>query len=137
MATEHDTGFDREENLRTRTSLENARADDFHEKFNEDSDLPGVNRKKTTSKLITSVGYLTLLVLALIAVWIVNKPSTAVKEKPSDTKVANRLPAFEVPALTEPPPRTSRRQVARREGGSDGSRFHAPAQGQRGGGWRR
>ena len=104
MATEHDTDFNLDGTLRTRASLENPRADDFHEKFNEDSDLPGVNRKKTTSKLITSVGYLTLLVLALIAVWIVNKPSTTAKEKPSDAKVSNRLPAFEVPALTEPPP---------------------------------
>ena len=104
MVTEHDTGFNREKNLRASTNLENPRADDFQEKFNEDSDLPGVNRKKTTSKLITSVGYLTLLVLALIAIWIVNKPSNAVKEKPSDAKVSNRLPAFEVPALTEPPP---------------------------------
>ena len=71
--------------------------------FDDNADLPSLNRKRGGNKLITAAGYVFMGLLAVAAtVAVMRNPAPPVK-KGEDTKVSNRLPALIVPAPPEPP----------------------------------
>ena len=71
--------------------------------FDDDADLPSLNRKRGGNKLITAAGYVFMALLAVAAIVAVNRNPSAPVKKGDDGKVANRLPALIVPAPPEPP----------------------------------
>lgn len=88
-----DTGFRGRENGQERPS------DDF----DDDADLPALNRKRGSNKLVTAAGYAFMGLLAIAAIVAVNRTPSAPVKKTDESKVANRLPALIVPAPPEPP----------------------------------
>ena len=87
-----DTGFRGRENGQERPS------DDF----DDDADLPALNRKRGSNKLVTAAGYAFMALLAIAAIVAVNRTPSAPVKKTDESKVANRLPALIVPAPPEP-----------------------------------
>ena len=83
-----DTGFRGRENGQERPS------DDF----DDDADLPALNRKRGGNKLVTAAGYAFMGLLAIAAIVAVNRTPSAPVKKTDESKVANRLPALIVPA---------------------------------------
>ena len=71
--------------------------------FDEDADLPSLNRKRGGNKLVTGAGYAFMGLLAIAAILAVNRSPSSAPERPDTSKVANRLPALVVPAPPEPP----------------------------------
>ena len=71
--------------------------------FDDDADLPSLNRKRGGNKLITAARYVFMALLAVAAIVAVNRNPSAPVKKGDDGKVANRLPALIVPAPPEPP----------------------------------
>ena len=88
-----------DQGYRGRENGQDRPADDF----DDNADLPSLNRKRGGNKLITAAGYVFMALLAVAAtVAVTRNPAPPVK-KGDDTKVSNRLPALIVPAPPEPP----------------------------------
>ena len=88
-----------DQGYRGRENRQGHPADDF----DDNADLPSLNRKRGGNKLITAAGYAFMGLLAVAAtVAVMRNPAPPVK-KGEDTKVSNRLPALIVPAPPEPP----------------------------------
>jgi type IV secretion system protein VirB10 len=71
--------------------------------FDDNADLPALNRKRGGNKLITAAGYAFMGLLAVAAIVAVNRNPAPPAKKADDSKVSNRLPALIVPAPPEPP----------------------------------
>lgn len=83
------------ENFRAR---ENAAAE-----FNEDSGLPSINRKANANKLTTIAGFAFIIILGVAAIVAINKGPAEAPKRKDDSKIANRMPALEVPEMERPP----------------------------------
>ncbi|MBS1943312.1 MAG: type IV secretion system protein VirB10 [Bacteroidetes bacterium] len=70
--------------------------------FNEEDDLPALNRRRRSNKLVTASGYVILGAL-LIAVLVIMTRNTGPQVKEAAQSVSNRLPPLVVPAPPEPP----------------------------------
>ncbi|CAN7655888.1 type IV secretion system protein VirB10 [Acidovorax sp. LjRoot129] len=70
--------------------------------FNEDDDLPSLNRRRRSNKLVTAGGYFVIGAL-LIAVLIIMTRNAGPSEKAVPPPISNRLPALVVPNAPEPP----------------------------------
>lgn len=94
MADDQGSPADKE-NFRAR---ENAAAE-----FNEDSGLPSINRKANANKLTTIAGFAFIIILGVAAIVAINKGPAEAPKRKDDSKIANRMPALEVPEMERPP----------------------------------
>lgn len=72
--------------------------------MDEDEGLPSINRKRGTNKLTTIAGFVFIAIIGLGAIVAINKGPAEAPKKKEDSKIANRMPALEVPELAPPPP---------------------------------
>ena len=72
--------------------------------MDEDEGLPSINRKSGANKLTTIAGFVFIAIIGLGAIVAINKGPAEPPKKKEDSKIANRMPALEVPELAPPPP---------------------------------
>lgn len=72
--------------------------------MDEDEGLPSINRKSNANKLTTIAGFVFIAIIGVAAIVAINKGPVEPPKKKEDSKIANRMPALEVPELTPPPP---------------------------------
>ena len=75
-----------------------------HLPMDEDEGLPSINRKSGANKLTTIAGFVFIAIIGLGAIVAINKGPAEPPKKKEDSKIANRMPALEVPELAPPPP---------------------------------
>lgn len=73
------------------------------EAFDEDAGLPSINRKANANKLTTIVGFVFIAVVGLAAIVAINRAPAEPPKRKEDSKIANRMPPFEMPAPERPP----------------------------------
>ena len=73
------------------------------EEFDEDAGLPSINRKANANKLTTIVGFVFIAVVGLAAIVAINRAPAEPPKRKEDSKIANRMPPFEMPAPERPP----------------------------------
>lgn len=69
---------------------------------NMDDDLPSVNRKNSSSKLINMIGSIALAGAGAVMLYYINTDTQPEPEPPKPQKLANNLPPLEIPALPVP-----------------------------------
>ena len=72
--------------------------------MDEDEGLPSINRKSSANKLTTIAGFVFIAIIGVGAIVAINKGPVEPPKKKEDSKIANRMPALEVPELAPPPP---------------------------------
>ena len=72
--------------------------------MDEDEGLPSINRKSGANKLTTIAGFVFIAIIGVGAIVAINKGPAEPPKKKEDSKIANRMPALEVPELAPPPP---------------------------------
>jgi type IV secretion system protein VirB10 len=84
---------------------------DNHEDI-ENADVPSVNKKKRGNKLITFLGFIFIVGVAMALIVAVNKPdaSDIKKKNPQEDKISNNLPPITIPP--PPPPITTEESPA-------------------------
>lgn len=99
MATEHDDlGDERHEP----TAGEQGRPsqEQFEESGYEERDIPSIRKRSATNKAITIFGFIVMAILALMLLYLVNRPKKLV-EPEAERTVQNTMPNFSVPNLDD------------------------------------
>ena len=71
--------------------------------FDENAGLPSINRKTNANKLTTIAGFVFIIIIGVAAIVAVNKGPTEQPKRSEESKVANRMPALDIPQLERPP----------------------------------
>lgn len=71
--------------------------------FDEDAGLPSINRKANANKLTTIVGFVFIAIVGLAAIVAINRTPAEPPKRKEDSRIANRMPPFEMPAPERPP----------------------------------
>ncbi|WP_431153271.1 type IV secretion system protein VirB10 [Acidovorax facilis] len=71
--------------------------------FDENAGLPSINRKTNANKLTTIAGFVFIIIIGVAAIVAVNKGPAEQPKRADESKLANRMPALEIPQLERPP----------------------------------
>ncbi|MFN9471175.1 type IV secretion system protein VirB10 [Acidovorax sp.] len=71
--------------------------------FDENAGLPSINRKANANKLTTIAGFVFIIIIGVGAIVAINKGPAEQPKRSEESKIANRMPALEMPQLEKPP----------------------------------